>query len=193
MSACPRLEFGIPIQGDSTSDELLRLAGVERARALIVVLPSDSDNLYITLSARVLNAKLFIISRAEGEGAEAKLRRVGANEVIAPYVLTGHRMVQTVLRPTVGHLMERAFRPGMADYQIEEVLIESGSVMCGKTLAQSKMHEELGIIVLMQKKVSGEFVYNPKSNAIMEAGTILVVVGARPELKVLEKRSKGSL
>src|SRR5207253_10894108 len=82
---------GLPVHGDGATDEVLRKAGVDRAKALITVVGSDADNLYICLSARILNPKLLIVARAEAEEAEVKLRKVGANKVISPYLAGGHR------------------------------------------------------------------------------------------------------
>ncbi len=80
--------------------------------------------------ARVLNPNIFIVARAEHEASEAKLRRVGANHVVSPYVIGGHRVAQAVLRPTVGHILEQAGRLNAADYQIEEVVIAKSSSLC---------------------------------------------------------------
>src|SRR5262249_17493465 len=91
------LAHGLALHGDATSDEVLRRAGVERADALVTVAASDADNLYITMSARLLNDRLFIVSRAEGEPAEEKLRRAGANRVIAPYAIGGSSVAHAVL------------------------------------------------------------------------------------------------
>src|SRR5205823_34854 len=91
--------LGIGMAGDATSDAVLKKAGVERARALITVTASDSDNLFITMSARLLSANLFIVARAEGEPAEVKLVRAGANRVVSPYTLSGAKMVQAIMQP----------------------------------------------------------------------------------------------
>jgi voltage-gated potassium channel len=185
-------QYGIPVDGDATKDEILRIAGVARAKSLVVVLPSNADNLYIALSARVLNNKLHIIARAEDDIAEAKLIRVGANQVIAPYVIGGHRIVQAVLRPTVGLLIEQALRPEIEHYQIEELLIEDGSLICGTALRDSKMHEELGIVALAIKLPSGDWIYNPQGHIPLEAGCILVVVGHTKQLALLEEKTRSS-
>lgn len=90
---------GLLLHGDAAEDELLRKARVERAEALIAAVGADADNLYITLSARLLNPKLRIVARAEEEEAEAKLRKVGANQVVSPYLAGAHLAVQAALRP----------------------------------------------------------------------------------------------
>ncbi len=85
---------GLRLHGDAAEDEVLRKAGIERAGALITVVGSDATNLYITLSGRLLNPTLRIVARAEEHQAEAKLRKVGANRVISPYLAGGHLAVQ---------------------------------------------------------------------------------------------------
>src|SRR5262249_12984991 len=111
---------GIPLLGDATSDEVLRLAGVDRAPALVPAAASDADNLYITMSARFLNEKLLIVARAESEGAEKKLLRAGANKVVSPYAIGGQRVAQAVLRPNVMDFIELATRSGHFELQMEE-------------------------------------------------------------------------
>ena len=177
---------GIPLHGDATSDEVLLHAGVTRARALITVLPSDADNLYITLSARVLNEKISIVARAEEEGAIVKLKRVGANHVVSPYAIGGHRASQAVLKPSVGHFLEMAGSNDV-DYIVEEVLIEDGSMLCGKALKESRLHEDFSIVVLTIKNLTGDMVFNPQGDSILEAGHILIVVGHRSKLKEVKR------
>ena len=177
---------GIPLHGDATSDEVLLHAGVARARAVIAALPSDADNLYITLSARALNEKINIVARAEEEAAIAKLRRVGANHVVSPYVIGGHRASQAVLKPTVGHFLDQAGRVDV-DYIVEELPIEAGSFLCGKLLCDTGIHEEFGIVVLTIRSLTGNMVYNPQGDSLLEAGNILIVVGHREKLNEVKK------
>lgn len=92
---------GIPLCGDATSDETLDRAGIKRAKALISVVSSDADNLYITMGARLLNERLFIVARAEDDRSEQKLLRAGATRVVSPYAIGAARLAQAVLRPAV--------------------------------------------------------------------------------------------
>lgn len=179
-------KFGMRLQGNATEDEFLRKAGIERARALITVVGSDADNLYITLSSRLLNPKLFIVARAEEEEAEAKLRKVGANKIISPYLAGGHRAVQAVLRPTVLHFMEMATRPEFMDLQIEEVRIEPGCSLAGKSLRDSRLSADLGVIVVGIQRPDGELVYGPQGDAVLEASATLIAIGQRRQLDRLE-------
>jgi voltage-gated potassium channel len=177
----------LPLPGDATADELLRKAGVERAKALIAVVGSDADNLYITLSARLLNPKLLIVARAEEEDAESKLRKVGANKVISPYLAGGHRAVQAALRPAVLHFMEMATRPEFLDLQIEEVRVAPGSKLAGKSLRETRIRAELGIVVVAVLRPGGELVYNPSGDTVAEPECILIALGQRRHLEQLEK------
>lgn len=181
------LHFGLPLVGDATTDELLRKAGVERARALISVVGSDSDNLYIVLSARLLNPKLLIVARAEEEDAEVKLRKVGANKVISPYLAGAHRAVQAVLRPTVLHFMEMATRPEFLDLQIEEIRVSAGSALAGHSIRHARIHEQLGIVVVGVLRPNGELLYSPHADVILEPDAVLIALGQRRNLDRLEK------
>ena len=177
----------LPLVGDATADEVLRKAGIERACALITVVASDADNLYIALSSRLLNPKLLIVARAEEEDAEIKLRKVGANKVISPYLAGGHRAVQAVLRPAVLHFMEMATRPEFLDLQIEEVRIASGSKLAGQSLRHSRIHADLGIMVVGVLRPNGELLYNPPEDTVAEPEATLIALGQRRQLDLLEK------
>jgi voltage-gated potassium channel len=180
------LPYGIALNGDATADEVLRRAGVERARALVTVAASDADNLFITLSARLLNDKLFIVARAEGEMAEAKLRRAGASRVVAPYAIGGSKVAQAVLRPAVVDFIELATGREHLDLQIEETLVAPGSKLDGVTIRASRLRPDLGVIIVAIKKAGGHLMANPEGEAVMEAGDTLIALGARPSLDKLE-------
>lgn len=184
--ATPR---GIALAGDATSDEVLKRAGVQRARGLVTAAASDADNLYITMSARFLNEKLQIVARAEEEGAEPKLLRAGANRVVSPYAIGGQRVAQAVLRPNVMDFLELATRSEHLELQIEEVAIEAGSALAGRTLEESRVRRDLGIIIVAIKKPAGNMVFNPAGNAVLEGGDLLITLGHRAQLDRLEARA----
>jgi voltage-gated potassium channel len=186
-----RLPHGIPLHGEATSDEILKRAGIERARALITVAASDADNLYITMSARFLNDKLFIVARAEEAGSEPKLLRAGANRVVSPYQIGGQRVAQAVLRPTVVDFLELATKTEHFDLQIEETRIAARSQLAGATLKDSRLRQDLGVIIVTIKKASGQMVFNPPHDATLEAGDILIAMGDRARLDRLEALANG--
>src|SRR5207248_9089646 len=125
--------YGLKVLGDATDDGVLRKARVLHAAGLITVVASDADNLYITLSARLLSPNLTIIARAEEREAEEKLRKVGASKVISPYLTGGHRAVQAALRPAALDFFDLAARSEFLDLQIEEIKIPAGSPLAGRT------------------------------------------------------------
>jgi voltage-gated potassium channel len=185
------MPHGIALPGDATSDEILKKAGVERARALICVAASDADNLYITMSARLLSDKLFIVARAEHELAQEKLLRAGANRVVSPYVIGGARMAHAILRPTVVDFIELATRTEHLDLQIEEVQLTNRSKLVGAMLKDSRIRQDQGIVIVAIKKATGHMVYNPQSDTVFEAGDILIVLGNREQLDELERLANG--
>lgn len=185
------MPHGIALTGDATSDEVLKRAGADRARALVAVLPSDADNLYIVMSARLLNGKLLIVSRAESPEAEQKLRRAGADRVVAPYALGGNKVAQAVTRPTVLEFIELATETEHLDLQLEQVRIEAGSGLSGTTLASSRLRTDLGLIIVAIKKKHGAMLYTPPPEAVIESGDTLLALGKRSQLEQLERQASG--
>jgi voltage-gated potassium channel len=184
---------GIPLHGDATSDELLRHAGIERARALITVMSSDANNLYTTMSARLLNKDLFIVARVEEAGAETKLRRAGANRVVSPYQIGGTRLAQAVLRPTVMDFIELATQTEHFELQIEESQVGPRSPLVGSTLKDSRLRADLRVMIVAVKRASGKMVFNPAPDHPIEAGDTFVAIGRREDLDQLEALASGPL
>lgn len=177
---------GVQLQGDANEDEVLKRAGIDRAKSLISVVGSDADNLYIVLSARLLNPHLLIVARAEEEEAEAKLRKVGANKVISPYLTGGHRAVQAVLRPAVLSFVEMACRPEFIDLQIEEVKIDPGSQLDGKSLRELRLSQDYGVTVIGVIRPTGDVVYSPPGDTVLEAKATAIVIGPTRKLQEVE-------
>jgi voltage-gated potassium channel len=180
------LEHGIALTGDCSSDETLKHAGIESARGLIAAMQSDADNLFTTMSARLLNPKLFIVARVEEVHSEQKLLRGGANRVVSPYEIGGNRVAQAMLRPTVVDFIELATRTEHIELQMEEARIHEGSALAGRTLRDSHVRRELRVIVVAIKKHAGKMQFNPEADTMLEAGDILVAMGSREQLAQLE-------
>lgn len=185
------MAHGVALPGDATSDALLQQAGIARARALVTVVQSDADNLYITMSARLLNEKLTIIARAENDVAEKKLLRAGANRVVSPYVIGGMRVASAVLRPNVVDFIELATRTEHLDLQLEESQIGPKSPLAGNSLRDSRIRQEQGVIIVAIKKAAGKMLFNPAAAAVMEVGDILITLGPRDQLDQLDLLARG--
>lgn len=176
------LPHGFALAGDATSDDVLRQAGVERARGLVTVAASDADNLYITMSARFLNDKLAIVARAEEDEAEKKLVRAGADRVISPYVIGGHRVAQALLRPHTLEFLDFATRRDYLDLQIDQNDVPPGSPLAGAVLKDSRLRQDLGVIIVAIRKPDGRMVFNPAPECVLEARDVLITLGRRDQL-----------
>jgi voltage-gated potassium channel len=182
---------GLFVYGDATSDLVLNHVGVTRAKALVTVASSDADNLYIVLSARLLSDKLFIVARAEETGAEEKLKRVGANRVISPYLIGGTRVALAVMRPTVVDVIDLATRKDSHELQIEEIKLEPGSGIAGLTLSRCGL-AEMGLNVVAIKRPDGALTASPPGSAELEANSTIVVIGSRDNLDKLARMAEGT-
>ncbi len=174
------------MRGDATLDESLLKAGIKRAKGLISVVTSDTENVYITLTARGLNPDLYILARSGEEGSDIKLKRAGANKVVSPYIIGGSRMAQSVLRPNVVDFIEIATGSEHLDLQMEEIAIPDHSAFAGETLISSGFRKEIGVIIVGIKKSHGKMVFNPHSHAEIEGGDTLIVLGEPESIAKLE-------
>lgn len=187
----PEEEDLLYVIGDATHDQVLKSAGIEKAKGLITVLPSDAENLYVVLSARELNQNLFIVARAVEKEAEAKLKRAGANRVVSPYFIGGLRIAHTVLRPTVVDFLEFATRSEYEEIQIEEIEVAAHSKLIGKTIAQSGIGRDIGVIIIGIKRADGRMKFNPTSQTLIKEGDTLIVIGQTEKLSMLEELATG--
>jgi voltage-gated potassium channel len=181
------IQDGIPtLVADATKDETLRRAGITSAKGLVAAIGNDAENVYVTLSAHVLNPNLIITARATDEQAEEKLRRAGATTVFTPYTFIGHRLAQAMLRPHVLNFLDvaSAFSQGVdLAIETEQLHISRESALCGKTLEGAQVRQVYGVIVLALKKAAGGMKFNPDANTKLEAGDVLIAIGERSQLK----------
>jgi len=174
------------LRGNATEDETLLKAGISRAKGLISVVTSDTENVYITLTARGLNPDLFILARSGEPGSEIKLQRAGANKVVSPYHIGGSRMAQAILRPNVVDFIEIATGREHLDLQMEEIFIPEKSPIAGQNLKDAGLRKDTGVIIVGIKKVSGKMVFNPESTSVIEAKDTLIVLGQPSAISKLE-------
>jgi voltage-gated potassium channel len=176
----------LAVAADSTRDETLHALGVTRARGLVAALATDADNLFVILSAKNLNPQLYVATRAGEEEAEEKLRRAGADAVFAPYTVAGYRLAQAVLRPHVFQFFDVAARSMGLDVDIEQVRVPEGSDFSSRSLQQTEIRRELGVIVLAIRKSDGHMLFNPPAETVISVGDYLIVMGAPNNLRTLE-------
>jgi len=122
-----RREGFLEVEGDATEETTLRAAGIERARGLITTIDSDAHNVYVILSARAMNPRLFVVARANTEDSEARLMQAGASRVVSPYTMAGHRLAELAVRPRVVDFIDAALSHGELAFSMEEVEVTTGT------------------------------------------------------------------
>ena len=179
-------EGWLTLIGDATQASVLQQAHVERARGLVASTTTDATNIYIILTARSLNPKLNIIARASEEEAEKHLLTAGANHVVSPYNFAGYRIAQTFMRPHVVDFFDTAMNQQLP-LEIEEVQVQSGSRFAGKTLENSRIRQEMGVIVLAIKGEGSHMRFNPPPDEMIHEGDHLIAMGEPHGLRRLEQ------
>lgn len=172
---------------DATTDEALERAGANRAKGLVAALSSDAENMYVTLSAHDLNPDLRIVARAAEETARGKMLRAGAQVVFSPYVFTGFRLAQALLRPQVSSFLDiaAAYDGSHVDLEIEEYRVEADAPYVNKAVADTELTKKLDVILLAIAKEDGSLEFNPDQSTVMEAGDALIVMGRHLTLSTL--------
>jgi len=173
------------VLADATDDEGLKEAGIERARGLVVAAGNDADNVYITLSARETRPDLFIEARASSNTAGAKLKRAGANRIIAPYSLGARRMAQLALRPTVVDFIDTVIYRRGRELQMENIVVGSNSALAGLTVEETRHRTKAAILAISKK--DGKLLANPQGEETIESGDRLITLGTKKQLAALEE------
>ncbi|MFQ5719538.1 MAG: potassium channel family protein [Acidobacteriota bacterium] len=165
--------------GDALDEEVLRQAGVRRARALVAALATDADNLLVTLTARGLNEDLRVIARCEDPRKEKNFLRAGAATVISPQAIGARRAADMLLRPNVTDFIDLATQSENLELIIDEMAIAADSPFAGHSLRESGLRQRTGHIVLVIKRLDGEMVFNPPPDSMLQSGDTLVTVGRK--------------
>jgi voltage-gated potassium channel len=177
--------------GNPSDDDILIQAGIQRAKGFIAAMPNDAENVFATLSAKVINPKIFIVAMAVEDDTESKLLKAGANRVVKPFETSGTRMAEIILRPGVIEFIDIVARDKSVDLNIEEVYVRERSPLVNKSLADSHIRQELNIMVVSVIKSDGRLIYNPQSPTTIEAGDKLIVLGEGLNLIKLNKLCAG--
>ncbi len=164
------------IQGDSSDEDVLERAGVERAESLVATLGKDADNLFLTLSARSLNADLKIIARVEDPDNGRKFMKAGATRVVSPVSTGVNRIVQLLTRPAAVDLIELVDGHENLALEVSEIVVEEKSKLDGKTLAEARVRQTLGCMVFAIKHPNGETVFDPDPEMKLVPGDVLVAI-----------------
>lgn len=174
------------IQGDVSDDEVLRKAGIERARVLVAALNTDADNLYVTVSSRALRPDLFIVTRARTESSEIKLARAGADRVVNPQRIGGERMAAFAVQPHVAEFLDVVMHDDNLEFHLEEFTVPQSSPLAGQSLRDTHIRDRTGALVLaVRDPDGGSFATNPAPETVIEAGAVLIAIGTPEQLAAL--------
>jgi voltage-gated potassium channel len=179
---------GVPhIIGDPTLDEVLEEAGIRKAKGLVACSDSDVSNVYVTLSARALNPRLYIVARASQRETEKKLKMAGADRVISPYFISGRRMAAMVMRPVTCDFLDTVSHGGELEFRLHEIPVPAHSSLADKTIAESRIRTRCGAVVLAIHKAGGSFELQPQASSVIRPNDTLVVIGTQGQIESLVK------
>ena len=185
------MEMGIPVLvRDATLEESLVEAGVEHARGLASCLPDDADNVYVVLTARDLNPNIHIVARAAEEQAESKLIRAGANRVVAPTIIGGHRMAMALTKPAVGDFLD-SITANHLELGFEQLEVDPVSTLVNRKLSETVIRSELNIVIVSIRRSNGEIIFNPSGETRIEGGDMLIAIGNAESLTRLNALARG--
>jgi voltage-gated potassium channel len=165
------------LSGDATEEDVLRQAGVERAKTLVTALPSDAANVFITLTGRNLNRELQIIARGELPSTEKKLLQAGADRVVLPAAIGAHRMASIITRPSTIELVELVSGQSTLDVEVDEIALLARSPLVGKTVADAETHRRHGLMLVAIKEKAGPMRFNPGAEVVFQPEDTLIVMG----------------
>src|SRR5437870_3317134 len=178
-----RAEGRLHIEGDASKEEILKQAGIERARGLISAVDSDERAVYIVLAARAFNPNLYIVARAGRPDSIRRLELAGATRTISPYVMAGHRMALLAIRPAMVDVLD-TLHHGEGGIGVEEMVVISGTAAEGKTLEEAGLLTPDAAKVLAVRRRDGNLHVNPSGSLRLEEGDLVIALGTEEQLFV---------
>lgn len=176
------------ILGDPSEDDILLKAGLDRAKGILLSLPRDEGNLFVTITARSLNPHIKIVAKGSDVKAESKMKKAGADYVVSPAFIGGMRMVSQIIRPAVVTFLDTMLRDREQVLRFEEVPVGKGSPLVGKTIAEARIGERTGaLLVAVMRGETKDYEFNPPSERKIQDDDILVLIAAPEMLKSIEK------
>lgn len=166
-----------PVVGDATEEKTLEKANIHFAKGFISALPTDSENVFVVLTARQINPNLRIISRVNEEENSSKLFRAGADKVVCPSHIGGLRMASELIRPIVVDFLDKMVRDKNSNLRIEEATISIKSPLANKTLQEVQIPKLYKCVVVALRRENGEFEFNPKAESKMYPLDTIIVIG----------------
>jgi voltage-gated potassium channel len=176
------------VEGDATNDEALEAAGIKKAKGVVAAVGSDAGNIYVTLSARVLNPWLLIVARASSEDTASKLKRAGADRVVSPYGIGGRQMAVLMLKPLVSDYLDVVTGDGALEFRVEELKLTDKCCAVGRSIKDLSVRKTTGATILaVRRGETGSFDTNPSPEAVLQSGDTMIAIGTPSEITKLEE------
>ncbi|UCH85132.1 MAG: potassium channel protein [Candidatus Latescibacterota bacterium] len=170
------------IIGDATEEGVLREAGVENALGVMALLPSDADNLYLTMTAKHLNSSVNVVARAFDSDAEMRLKRGGADNIVSMHRIAAHRVIQGALHPAVEEFVDLVTDRQQLSLFVEEARLHPGSDFVGRAIKDTGVRTHYGVIIVTIKKASGDMIFNPEADTVLTEDDTIVAIGEKSKL-----------
>jgi voltage-gated potassium channel len=175
------------IEGDPANDDVLRKAGIEKARGVLLSLPTDEANLFVTVTARQLNPRARIVAKGIDVKSHEKMARAGADYAVSPTFIGGMRMVSQMVRPAAVTFLDMMLRERDKAYRVDEITIGPGSRLAGKPLSATELREKRGALLVAVKREGGPgYDFNPPGDTVLREGDVLVFITTPESRKDLE-------
>jgi voltage-gated potassium channel len=171
------------LHGDASDEDLLKKAGINNASFLVAALGTDTANVFLVLTVRQLNSDIYIMARASSPDVKKKLRIAGANFVESPYDIGAIAMGLKLLRPNVSSFLEVALSRKGDGIQIDELFVPKNSRYTNIALKDSGIRQEFNLIIISIRKASGEMLFNPHFETLIEPEDTVIVMGKMPDLE----------
>jgi len=169
------------LEGDATDEEALKTAGIDRAATLVIALQNDSNNVFLTLTARNMNPELRIIARGEHPRTEKKLFQAGANEVVMPAVIGAERVADMIVKPQASDLLRCVGHESGLNADLEEFTFTAESAYVGRTVREAE--EKFQLMIVAVRREDGETIFNPRDDELLLSGDIVVVMGPEADIE----------
>ena len=173
------------VVAEATDDDVLRSAGIEHAKTIVIALDHDADNLFVCLSARALRPDLFIVARTSDTKNEAKFVQAGANRVINPHEIGGSRMAALALRPHVSEFLDEILHDNQHDVAVEEIVLRDDSPVIGKTLRDLRSDDGRRSLIIAIRGSDGAYHTNPGPDTALSKDSVIITLGSADELQHL--------
>jgi voltage-gated potassium channel len=175
------------IHADATEEDTLRQAGLERAKTLISVLPTDAENVFLTLTVRRIAPRVEIIARAEQPGTLKTLRQAGADHVVMPAAIGAHRIVSLLTNPSAVEFAELVTRRSSLAIEMEEIPVKAKGPLEGLTLRDADIGRRTGAMVIAVKRADGRVEFPPSGDEPFAVGDTAVILGRRSNLDLFRQ------